>query len=279
MKTLLIVLLLYYCILSSNPYTNKHTKVFALNHIPEEYVPSYKIISEISDVDDIVYPCIFKPDVCSGNNNEVKKIYNKDEAKEYYYSLKKTSKSSNIIAQTIHNGPYEVGVLYERHPFKKNGHIISIIQKKLDKKWKPLRCQLNGFKDPNFTTCFNRSEWITDTLNNKIDEISKGIPDFYVGRYDIRFSDIEKFKSGEDIKILELNGTMGYDLRTTVIPRFSFRYLILGLRFILVRLLIGFQNILLCRSVNPITLIINQIKRLMKIKECHNYHIFRPSEL
>ncbi len=43
MKTLLIVLLLYYCILSSNPCTNKHTKVFALNHIPEEYVPSNKI--------------------------------------------------------------------------------------------------------------------------------------------------------------------------------------------------------------------------------------------
>ena len=137
----------------------------------------------------------------------------------------------------------------------------------------------DGIKDPNFTHCNNRNEWITHEFNEKIDKISKGIPNFYVGRYDIRFSDIEKFKKGEDIKVLELNGTMGYDLRATLIPKLSFRYICLCLRFILVRLLVGMENVLLLNAVNPFSLIINQIKRFTKIRQCSNYHIFRPSEL
>lgn len=277
MRLIIILLVLYYCLLSSNPYTNKHTKVFALKYIPKEYTPSYKLISKVDDLYEINYPCILKPDVCSGNNHEVKKIYSVKEAKEYFYLIKDASPL--IIAQKIHNGPYEVGVLYERHPFQKNGKIISIVQKQLDKKWKPLRCRLDGIKDPNFTHCNNRNEWITDELNEKIDKISKGIPNFYVGRYDIRFSDIEKFKKGEDIKVLELNGTMGYDLRATLIPKLSFRYIFLCLRFILVRLLVGMENVLLLNAVNPFSLIINQIKRFTKIRQCSNYHIFRPSEL
>ena len=47
---------------------------------------------------------------------------------------------------------------------------------------------------------------ITPQLEQRFDAISKLIPDFYFGRYDIRFSDVRKLKQGKGFKIIELNG-------------------------------------------------------------------------
>jgi membrane protein DedA with SNARE-associated domain len=50
------------------------------------------------------------------------------------------------------------------------------------------------------------SEYITQALTARFDEISRAIPEFYVGRYDIRFRSLEKLQAGEDFAIIEING-------------------------------------------------------------------------
>ena len=47
---------------------------------------------------------------------------------------------------------------------------------------------------------------LTPALANRIDEIAKAIPQFYFGRFDIRFRDLEAFQRGEDFQVVEING-------------------------------------------------------------------------
>lgn len=47
---------------------------------------------------------------------------------------------------------------------------------------------------------------ITPALTARIDEISRTMPEFYFGRYDIRFKSIDALRRGEDFQILEMNG-------------------------------------------------------------------------
>jgi hypothetical protein len=50
---------------------------------------------------------------------------------------------------------------------------------------------------------------ITPALERRFDAISKAIPEFYYGRYDIRFASVERLREGEDFGIIEINGAGG----------------------------------------------------------------------
>ena len=47
---------------------------------------------------------------------------------------------------------------------------------------------------------------ITPELTVRFDDISRSMPDFYFGRYDIRFESVEKLMKGEGFSIIEING-------------------------------------------------------------------------
>jgi hypothetical protein len=47
---------------------------------------------------------------------------------------------------------------------------------------------------------------ITPALEERIDAIARAYHGFYIGRFDVRYSDVERFKAGEDLAIVELNG-------------------------------------------------------------------------
>ena len=47
---------------------------------------------------------------------------------------------------------------------------------------------------------------LNDTISEKIDAIAHEIPDFYFGRFDIRYKDLASFQKGESFKIIEING-------------------------------------------------------------------------
>ena len=47
---------------------------------------------------------------------------------------------------------------------------------------------------------------ISPALNERFDAISKSIPEFYYGRFDIRFNSTEKLVDGKDFYIFEING-------------------------------------------------------------------------
>ena len=50
---------------------------------------------------------------------------------------------------------------------------------------------------------------ITPDLVRRFDAISQSLPEFYYGRYDVRFASIERFRQGEAFSIIEINGAGG----------------------------------------------------------------------
>lgn len=267
LRTILFIIILFIIIfvlfISVNPVKKYMGKAYILKKIDKKYTLSLQIINNIYDIYKIKeYPVVFKPDMCSGTNNGVKLINNRDEA----IDLLKKNKSQTYIVQKLYNSKYEAMILYERHPFLKDGRIISIVFKEIPNKWHPLRCNVShfGIKDKNFTKCIDASNLITAELNKVFNNISKKIPYFYAGRYDIRFSNIEDFKKGKNFSILELNGVMGVDGRILLLNK---NIMYINARWCFIRLLIGLQNILLLNGHNifliPIILI-NCIKQTIK---------------
>ena len=47
---------------------------------------------------------------------------------------------------------------------------------------------------------------VTPELARRIDDIASSMPEFWFGRFDIRFDDLDSFLDGEDLKIVEING-------------------------------------------------------------------------
>jgi len=50
------------------------------------------------------------------------------------------------------------------------------------------------------------SALVTPELSARIEDIARSIPEFWFGRFDIRFDDFGLFLAGEDLKIIEING-------------------------------------------------------------------------
>lgn len=47
---------------------------------------------------------------------------------------------------------------------------------------------------------------VTEALTRRFDTIARDIPEFWFGRFDVRFGDFEAFLRGEDLTIVEING-------------------------------------------------------------------------
>ena len=184
------------------------------------------------------YPLILKPDA-GQRGYAVRKIDDVDEAIEYF-----TDVTGRVLVQTYHPGPYEAGVFYIRRPDEDNGRIFSITDKvfptvtgdgkhtleELIFRDRRLRMQagvfLNRFADESEEvipvgetrslavsgnhaqgTLFRDGAHLhTDALEARVDEIARRYDGFYFGRFDVRYTDPEAFKRGEDLAIVELNG-------------------------------------------------------------------------
>ncbi|MEE8622873.1 MAG: D-alanine--D-alanine ligase, partial [Alphaproteobacteria bacterium] len=75
--------------------------------------------------------------------------------------------------------------------------------------------------------------YVTRAMTERFDEIARAIPEFYFGRFDVRFPTIEDLQRGEHFTILEINGasagpgdiydrnTRLFDAYRTLIRQFS----------------------------------------------------------
>jgi hypothetical protein len=52
----------------------------------------------------------------------------------------------------------------------------------------------------------NASHLITPELTDRFDKIARSMPEFYFGRFDVRFESTEKLMKGEGLNIIEING-------------------------------------------------------------------------
>jgi hypothetical protein len=69
----------------------------------------------------------------------------------------------------------------------------------------------------------------SEALRERIDAISKSVPGFYVGRYDVRYCCDEELRRGEAFTIIELNGaaseaTSIYDPETRLLDAYRTLY-------------------------------------------------------
>lgn len=261
----LLFIILYYIWLSVNPVDYSFTKASVYKYIPEEFKLEYKIINKNMTDCNLNYPVIFKPINCNGVNRNVKIIKNLQEHIDYLEGI-----DDDIIVQEYYNSNYEISILYERNPLEKNGKIISITEKEVPSSWKPLRCSYNN--NDSGVNCSNRYDLITGKLEDVIDKISKNIPGFYAGRYDIRYDSEDDLKNGKNFKILELNGVMGYDLNVNVSSSKDTLYsYYLGLKWVARRLMIGFQNILILNGANVMDVLKNTKNRIDDCKKCNDW--------
>lgn len=199
------------------------------------------------------YPFILKPDV-GQRGVGVKLIRSREQAAEY---LRNTS--APVLIQRYAPGPHEVGVFYYRFPNEPRGRIFAITEKIFptitgdgrrtieELVWADKRARFMADKylgrlghrrseilpagetlklveaGNHAQGCVFRDGahlW-SEELDQRIDEISRRLDGFFIGRYDIRYASDEDLRAGRNFQIIELNGaaseaTSIYDSRNSL---------------------------------------------------------------
>ncbi len=216
-----------------------------------------KSLRQIRERLQITFPFILKPDV-GQRGAGVKLIRSQDQTEAY---LKKTSAA--LLVQRYAPGPFEIGIFYYRFPRESRGHIFAITEKifpvligdgqsSISKLiWNDPRARfiankyLARFKGREYQIlavgehlklveagnhaegCIFRDgmHLLTPALAGRIDDISRKLPGFFVGRYDIRYSSPDDLSRGENFQIVELNGaaseaTSIYDAKNSLLTAY-----------------------------------------------------------
>jgi hypothetical protein len=184
------------------------------------------------------YPLIAKPDV--GQRGIGIKLV-RDSAALDDYLLRA---ADPVLVQPYHAGPYEAGVFYYRMPGSARGRILSITDKHFpvvvgdgrrtleELIWSHPRYRMQAglflarHRDARSrilpagarfqlaiagnhaqgTLFKDGRHLLTQALERRIDEIARAYGGFFVGRFDIRYGDVQAFMAGRDLAIVELNG-------------------------------------------------------------------------
>jgi hypothetical protein len=168
-----------------------------------------------------------------------------------------------LVIQAYCEGPREVGIFYYRFPDQAKGEIFAVTEKVFptvvgdgqstisDLIWEDTRARLIADKylqrlgrraqevlpwgqelrlvesGNHAQGCIFRDgmHLCTPELEHRIDVISKKVPGFFIGRYDIRYAKHEDLRSGRNFQIIELNGaaseaTSIYDSRNSLLAAY-----------------------------------------------------------
>ncbi|MRI31725.1 D-alanine--D-alanine ligase [Endozoicomonas sp. OPT23] len=186
------------------------------------------------------FPVVAKPDIgCRGAGVQI--IRSPEQLSDYVLSFPEQGK---IVLQKLVPYEAEAGIFYIRYPGENRGKIFSItlkyppyivgdghstLQQLIDKDprssllselyLKRHSHRLNevipenqpfrlAFAGSHSRGCIFRDgcEFITEAMEKSFDKVADGLPEFYYGRIDIRFRDIDSLMNGENYHILEING-------------------------------------------------------------------------
>lgn len=201
-------------------------------------VPTCKesVLQKMGDLK-LTFPVIFKPDI-GERGWMVKRIYSEEGVEAYLRTV-----TTHFIIQELIDLPLEFGVFYRRYPSKESGEVTSIVMKEMlsiegdghatfaeliKRKerarlhWQTLsetyrerlesvpekgqKIELVSIGNHCLGTKFlNGNHLITPGLNESFEKISRQIPEFYFGRYDLRTASFDDLANGK-VRILELNG-------------------------------------------------------------------------
>lgn len=238
--TLFVLLIFFYLVLSINPLVNNKFKHGLMEYFYEDAIP-YVTINKHNyknKIGTFTYPIVFKPCMCSAFGNKVELIYNKSQAEKYM----KKNLDETVMVQKLHKGPYEGTIMYEKNPITKNVNIIFVERVNPKNKdeiwfWKSSDSYKYGYY------AVHKPEFETPQLKAFTEKVCNKIPEFYLGRFDIRFSSHEDLKKGKNIGIIELNEQLCSDTRYN--DRKSALYNgYIFCRWIYIRVLFGLCNVI-----------------------------------
>jgi membrane protein DedA with SNARE-associated domain len=201
----------------------------------------------------IDFPFILKPNV-GQRGAGIKLILTQEQAEGYLHRT-----NAPLLVQRYAPGPLEVGVFYYRFPSEPHGKIFAITEKVFPAlvgdglstvaeliKHDPRAKLIPGVYLKRFATrlrevlgagealrlveagnhaqgCIFREgmRLHTPELEGRIDDISRKLKGFFIGRYDIRFASEQDLQAGKNFQIIELNGaaseaTSIYDPRNSL---------------------------------------------------------------
>lgn len=200
----------------------------------------------------LMFPVIFKPDL-GERGFMVRRIDTEKDIDTYLRDIK-----INFLIQELVELPLEFGIFYKRIPGQEKGEVISVVAKEMlsvegDGKstlkelifdsdraklqWEKLQFK---FQDQLLsiipscqkvelvsignhavgTTFLNANHLINKQLHETFNGISKAIPGFYFGRFDLRCASLKDLFAGK-VSIIELNGC-GAEPAHIYDPSFSF---------------------------------------------------------
>lgn len=210
---------------------------------------------------EISFPLVLKPDTAQRGAG-FKKITSWQEAGAYLAQV-----NSPVVVQKYVSGPHEAGVFYYRFPGEERGHIFSITHKTFPSvvgdgkrtlaeliqqderaaliastylarfgssadQVVPIgqrvrlveagnHCQGCIFSDGSFLN--------TDKLRETFDRIAQKLPEFFIGRFDVRYENPDDLRQGEGFQIVELNGAASeatdiYDERNSLLSAYKTLY-------------------------------------------------------
>lgn len=187
----------------------------------------------------LTYPLVCKPDIgCRGVG--VKLVNNRSELEGV---LRDFPAQANVIFQRLAQWEPEAGVFYVRHPQESEGRIISMALKYMpyvagdgkstlrqliaqDRRAGELshlylqrhEASLGKVIDQGetfrliFAASHSRgaifrdaNDEISAAMTTKVDQLMQQLPEFYYGRLDIKFRDLDSLKNGENFEIVEIN--------------------------------------------------------------------------
>jgi hypothetical protein len=168
-----------------------------------------------------------------------------------------------LVIQRYVEGPREVGIFYYRFPHEPSGHIFAITEKVFptvvgdgaatvaeliqrdprarliaEKYLRRLVNRAQAVPAPGemirLVEAGNHAQGCifqdgmhlcTPALAERIDAVSRKLPGFFIGRYDIRYANDEDLRTGKNFQIIELNGaaseaTSIYDSRNSLIDAY-----------------------------------------------------------
>jgi hypothetical protein len=193
---------------------------------------------DVMQINALKYPVILKPN--SGQRGIGVEIIRDDQQLESYFS----AHSDQVILLQEYVEGLEFGVFYMREPDQVNGRIFSINQKLFPSVTGNGKDSLETLilNDPRQhymaeyllelhadqlhqvpksgqdiplveigshcrgSVFIEASEHIAQALQQRIDTISKAIPGYFFGRYDLRAPSEDDLRAGKNLKILEANG-------------------------------------------------------------------------
>jgi len=207
------------------------------------------------DAGGISMPVVAKPDIgCRGIG--VQPIRSTEDLSSY---LADFPPGANLVLQEMIEHEAEAGVFYVRLPGQDKGRIFSLTLKYFPHvigdgvstledliladaragllqhiylprhkerlhlilpKGEPFRLAFAGSHSRG-TIFRDGAAFITPQMERAFDDIAHSIPEFYIGRFDLRFESMEKLQRGEGFKLMEINGAGGeathiWDRKTTL---------------------------------------------------------------